>query len=1640
MADDDDWEKQGDALASLALPQAQPQRVQPQQAPIQGGVEVKAAPESDDWEKQGDELVKRTPPREDALPPPADHDENYNTILKPDEENKFRKWAAEKGVAGSGPNGLFDPDNPREDYNLRGYWKDKGGKLETTQNENDRKPHFTDEYKKPWHPSFSAESNYADKATAPRWINDYQLADRNGKILYDEKLEAAKRKAQEANANLIKGQVAKSNPMVDTLLKGGQDVLGKVPDVIRGMGLSVAQAIDLVGTPSRAVNNILPHPPGAKPQQTLTELYNQYIPPAKDPIVEAGGTGILPALITPEITAGGILAHSAMGAGSGALMDLAEQAGENKGYDPRKTLAAALGGFGATALLHGGVTGVKNTNKAIKLAKIKGVKNDPDRVAQLRQDQQTTKNANYKQEAEERDAAQRAEQVRQTKLGEQSDYEKWKSEKVEREAEEQHLRDFQQLIYDENVKLNAKFNANRDARIANEREKDIKKVYYLGTSKNVEAETKATPSPEPLPETPPPPAPTVREDAVKMRDISNAPKTDAKHLKSLNTHFQELAEATLAKDQAKLNWQTSHEALENATGKLGRSPKPNQVVDAADEIRRTAALLSGLDPDTQLVARNVKTTSNVIRETPLRPYEVRGKTPEELAIETKFWRQRYTHKPNEKIGDPGGLKEQYEAIRKASGIEKYLSPGEAIQVQRGPHKFRVEYRETPDEYEPTGTPEQNADYIETRNKLTEEVKEYKQAMNGEVEPSISRLADELEADRPDIATVLRQRKPITADNAIVAEAKKQGIDKDWVSFLKDLAEHDSQVSRMFGIGLVAAGQAIGQKAEARSREEEQSQNLTDLGAALTFTGGLVIAGPKIIKALPKDFVSLVEHYAWYIPDHIFFPALKAGLNAMKNIKVAGAKGLLDVKRIIHIATVNRASWDVIRREADPVFVGRLESQMNKWMKAVGGKGLVPEPHEPVEVQQAWVRGLRSSERDIDKLQLSQKRRDALKELARVKKEGAKLIKAEIEKLDPTGKGAKFGDGGLANMLRAELKINWESDGLYSRHILENILNAVAHGVSDIVQMGNLPLHWMHVKEGAEAVGSRLPTEMAEASAILASGNKAAHGLCDSINVKMPLFGHAEDTANPITDAIDRFLQKVSNVTGLSALGKTKPVRAAGEVLSGRAMEKHLKINHAITAATIKAADDLKYPGGFNQLATDLTHWLNGETYKCSGAFTEANGLRALSTIRDTLDQGIGAGPSGFRVSLPVDRAALHSSLVKIFFPFVRTATIANRSKTLLITDTLRHIENGEFDKARSSFRSFVYLYAIGATVLGGAAIDREVEEYLLETDPPTAQTLHDAMHRFNVIGNAPGAVGGALQAAGVKNDLSKYNFEMTHTRPAVAWWTRINAPIIVSDAKLLTKTAIGKASDKEKERLLTTMVGQVGLSKISNTVSLENMRKISQAYRDSANQGGTINYTYPKEAPFGLNELLPRGSNVFGYEHPHYVSSHLEDRDNPILAAIEKAIRPGETVDDAENRFHDMVEYKCEEKLKVSFGQDARDALAEQLEQNRPEKKRFDSDRRKLSQGKDIGEEEKAAYDNIKERYATLEKENDTEFDTDKGRVTPRNYWLTMLRQAEADPEWAKKLEPSPRYAKRHHRKEENNGQVISDEENPSGK
>lgn len=110
----------------------------------------------------------------------------YMTTLSPEEETQFRNWVKQNNVP-------FQPDEARQDYDMRGFYKGLQTKDERAVgriNSSDNSYHYPDTWKTPYHHSFSNESIYATK-NAPSWVRDeenkaWHLQTQNGEKLITE--------------------------------------------------------------------------------------------------------------------------------------------------------------------------------------------------------------------------------------------------------------------------------------------------------------------------------------------------------------------------------------------------------------------------------------------------------------------------------------------------------------------------------------------------------------------------------------------------------------------------------------------------------------------------------------------------------------------------------------------------------------------------------------------------------------------------------------------------------------------------------------------------------------------------------------------------------------------------------------------------------------------------------------------------------------------------------------------------------------------------------------------------------------------------------------------------------------------------------------------------------------------------------------------------------------------------------------------------------------------------------------------------------------------------------------------------------------------------------------------------------------
>jgi hypothetical protein len=103
------------------------------------------------------------------------------TTLPPPEEAAFLQWVKEKKVP-------FDPQEKNSDYDMRGFWKAlqaNDPRAVQALDPNDKRMHFPDIWKTPYHETFSADSMYAMPG-APKWMGNRLVDQASGRVLFDD--------------------------------------------------------------------------------------------------------------------------------------------------------------------------------------------------------------------------------------------------------------------------------------------------------------------------------------------------------------------------------------------------------------------------------------------------------------------------------------------------------------------------------------------------------------------------------------------------------------------------------------------------------------------------------------------------------------------------------------------------------------------------------------------------------------------------------------------------------------------------------------------------------------------------------------------------------------------------------------------------------------------------------------------------------------------------------------------------------------------------------------------------------------------------------------------------------------------------------------------------------------------------------------------------------------------------------------------------------------------------------------------------------------------------------------------------------------------------------------------------------------
>lgn len=185
-----------------------------------------------------------------AVPPPQPKPET--TPLTADEEQRFRKWAADSGIT--------DIDHPDSHYDYRGLFKELGGKV--IQKSSDR--HFPDTYKQHGHPTFSIESKYSrGPDDGGRWNGDTFVQPQKQKAYLDQRgnriatptLAAAgltgaevKRRAAAGEPILQKGEGLRHATLVEAAKSGLAEVAAGVGE---GLGGLLSLPADIATAPTR---------------------------------------------------------------------------------------------------------------------------------------------------------------------------------------------------------------------------------------------------------------------------------------------------------------------------------------------------------------------------------------------------------------------------------------------------------------------------------------------------------------------------------------------------------------------------------------------------------------------------------------------------------------------------------------------------------------------------------------------------------------------------------------------------------------------------------------------------------------------------------------------------------------------------------------------------------------------------------------------------------------------------------------------------------------------------------------------------------------------------------------------------------------------------------------------------------------------------------------------------------------------------------------------------------------------------------------------------------------------------------------------------------------------------------------------
>lgn len=201
--------------------------------------------------------------RNSAWLAPGDH--VYNTDLGP-HEAAFQQWVQQNKVP-------FDVHSGITDYDMRGFWaalQVGDPKALTAVDPNDKRLHYPDYWKTPYHESFSAESQWADPDKAPKWNEKDQLVAPDGTVIYDDRKANAQKllKKHENNKAMQRGMKKMALGYDPTLDEGFSDV-SKIAPMTSDPGLIHVPENQLGATMERMPEGIPKAPLQQVPEDQL---------------------------------------------------------------------------------------------------------------------------------------------------------------------------------------------------------------------------------------------------------------------------------------------------------------------------------------------------------------------------------------------------------------------------------------------------------------------------------------------------------------------------------------------------------------------------------------------------------------------------------------------------------------------------------------------------------------------------------------------------------------------------------------------------------------------------------------------------------------------------------------------------------------------------------------------------------------------------------------------------------------------------------------------------------------------------------------------------------------------------------------------------------------------------------------------------------------------------------------------------------------------------------------------------------------------------------------------------------------------------------------------------------------------------